>query len=64
MTVHMLHAQNHLPVCWQTKDMRGLTQEVFVVGSNIDNIDCVLCLRLLAKDAVLYGNRRKPSRKW
>jgi hypothetical protein len=30
--------------------------------SNIDDVDCVLCLRLLVKDAVLYGRERRAKR--
>lgn len=58
---HMLHTQTRLPVCW-----RGVNKEdeVVDVKTNIDDVDCVACLRMLAKDAVIYGVGRNPKRNW
>lgn len=30
--------------------------------SKIDEVDCVICLRKLAKDAVIYGRERRAQR--
>lgn len=32
------------------------------LSNNIDNVDCVSCLRMLAKDAVVYGVDRIAQR--
>lgn len=30
---------------------------------NIDDVNCVSCLRMLAKDAVIYGRERKAKKR-
>jgi len=52
-------AGNQGPLCKQVP----WTEDV-IMADNIDLLTCVFCLRLLAKDAVIYGNQRRPSRKW
>lgn len=47
-------------VCGDVLDAGGNS----IVVRKIDDVDCVKCLRMLAKDAGRYGNGRRPSRKW
>jgi hypothetical protein len=58
MSTHMKNTQNGFPVCRG----RGLRSHVFILTSNIDEVDCIICLRDLVKDAVIYGNARKAKR--
>jgi hypothetical protein len=56
------HKQNNItgmPVCWDERQNIAI-----MMVKNIDDVTCVECLRRLAKDAVLYGNQRRPRRKW
>lgn len=59
-TIHMLDQQTQLPVCWNGQKQA----DGHVTASNIDSIDCVPCLRMLVKDAVVYGVGRKAKGKW
>jgi hypothetical protein len=60
-TVHKRNHRTGGPLCLgagasQTDDV--------TMHDNIDVLTCVSCLRMLAKDAVIYGNGRRPSREW
>lgn len=50
------------PLCLDK--FRKPTPEGTLMADEIDEIDCVNCLRMLAKDAVLYGRDRRPRRTW
>lgn len=45
-------------VCGEDLDAKGNS----MVVRQIDDVDCVNCLRMLAKDAGRYGNARQPRR--
>ncbi len=64
-TWHMQSTQTKVPVCWGygTKG-REVGPEGLGLTQDIDLVDCVPCLRMLVKDAVLYGVGRKPNRSW
>lgn len=55
------HMRNNLkpnrPVC----DQPDMTDQS--LSSNIDAVDCVTCLRLLVKDAVIYGVDRRVKKR-
>lgn len=60
---HKYHKRHNLkgrPVCGgdDSRDVTG------IMVADIDRVDCVECLRALAKDAVLYGRDRRPKRGW
>lgn len=44
-------------VCGEDLDAAGNS----IVINNIDDVSCVKCLRMLAKDAGRYGNGRRPQ---
>lgn len=59
MTTHKRDNQHGvMPLCWRGVD-KGVVAKVEVF---VDNIDCVDCLRMLVKDAVLFGNGRRARR--
>jgi hypothetical protein len=55
-------AGNQGPVCLKVQPQLADTD--VIMDDNIDLVTCIYCLRILAKDAVLYGNARRPERKW
>lgn len=61
MAVHKRNNATNKPVCWVPGYLKPDSIEM---ASEIDDVDCVLCLRQLVKDAVIYGVDRKPKRKW
>ena len=51
---HMSNQRTPTSVCKKTEE--GVIVRV------IDHVDCIECLRKLAKDAGRYGNERRPRR--
>lgn len=60
MDIHMRDTIRGLPVCWHGV----LKHDAMMTSPNIDDVNCVECLRALVKDAVRYGRERKPKRQW
>ena len=60
MLIHKMNNLKQKPVCWGN-DFQPIAVQM---AQDIDQVTCVDCLRMLAKDAVLYGRDRKPGRKW
>jgi hypothetical protein len=61
MTVHKRNNATGQPVCWTRLEKKDDSIEM---AYEIDDVDCVFCLRALVKDAVIYGVVRKPGKKW
>jgi hypothetical protein len=58
----VIHKRNNLkgeqPLCWHGENRT----ETFMSHPDVMVVDCVDCLRMLAKDAVLFGNQRRARR--
>lgn len=65
MAVHKKNQPgNQDALCGKIIQPSLLEVETYYLSNNIDEITCVDCLRMLAKDAGKWGNRRRPSQKW
>jgi len=62
MDVHKRHNLTNAPVCFQNEPTRRT--DGVIMADDINDVTCFLCLRMLARDAVIYGNQRRPKRKW
>ena len=60
MDIHMRNSVSAypIPVCWNNHNRRITA----MITTDIDKVSCVSCLRMLAKDAVIYGNARRAKR--
>jgi hypothetical protein len=58
LDVHKRNNLRNTPVCFQNDP----PMDVLIMTEEIDEVTCVMCLRMLARDAVIYGNARKPRR--
>lgn len=61
MVTHKRNNATGRPVCW---GRGGQLDDSIKMAHEVDDVDCVLCLRALVKDAVLYGVGRKPRGTW
>ena len=55
LIIHKRNQQTKRPLCWG-----GVYRDFAMkMADNIDKINCVDCLRMLTKDAVIFGNGRR-----